>query len=214
MGCHDAPMSELPPVPESSEPGASLRIAGFGLAALGGLLMGIGALLPWIRSSLAGLEDAFSPTYYGIDLLDGLLVLAAALVALIALAVARLASSSRARRVAAVVVIAASLAAFVVAGISIVTAEGRFEPTVVDDILADLDPSENATDEQRTAVEDLIETRLAPGPFAVLGGGVLGVVGGVLLLMWARREPSEPAAFRAPDGGHPAGTTDIFPPSS
>ncbi len=63
-----------PPTPTAR----SMRLAGFGLTALGGLLIGVGALMPWIRSSLAGLPDALSPTYYGIDLPDGLIVLAAA----------------------------------------------------------------------------------------------------------------------------------------
>ncbi len=172
-----------------ADPGSdtSMRLAGFGLTALGGLLIGVGALMPWIRSSLEGLPDSFSPTYFGIDLPDGLIALTAAAVVLVGLAITRLASSPRARRAAAGAIVAASFVASAVAGAALVTATGRFESTAVDDILGDLDPSGNATEEQRAQVEDLVEIRLAPGPFAVLGGGLLAVVGGVLLFSWASR---------------------------
>lgn len=188
MGCHDAPVSDPYQPSAGAGDGTSLRLAGFGLTALGGMLIGVGALMPWIRTSLEGIPDAYSPTYYGIDLPDGLVVLAAAAVVLGGLAITRLTSSPRARRIAAGAVVAASFVALAIAGAAIVSAASRFEPTAVDDILADLDPSGNATPEQRAQVEELVETRLAPGPFAVLGGGVLGIVGGVLLLSWASRE--------------------------
>ncbi len=73
------------------------------------------------------------------------------------------------------------------------TAPARVEQTAVDDILAELDPSGNATEEQRRQIEDLVTAPLAPGPFVVVGGGLAGIVGGVLLLSWASRseEPSQ-----------------------
>jgi hypothetical protein len=188
MGCHDAPMSDPHQPPADAGDDTSLRLAGFGLTALGGMLIGVGALMPWIRTSLEGIPDAYSPTYYGIDLPDGKVALAAAVVVLGGLAITRLTSSPRARRIAAGAVVAASFVALAIAGAAIVSAASRFEPPAVDDILADLDPSGDATPEQREQVEELVETRLAPGPFAVLGGGVLGIVGGVLLLSWASRD--------------------------
>lgn len=212
MGCHDAPMSEPSGTPADTGSDTSMRLAGFGLTALGGLLIGVGALMPWVRSSLEGLPDAISPTYYGVDLPAGLIALGAATVVLVGLAITRLASSPRARRVAAGAVVAASCVALAVAGAALVTAAAQFESTAVDDILADLDPSGNATQEQRQQVEELVVTRIAPGPFAVLGGGVLGVVGGVLLLSWASRG-STAVAPRFPDvgGRPPTSTTDIVP---
>jgi len=183
------------PAPPSGD--QSLRLAGVGLAALAGLLIGVGSLLPWIRSSLEGLPGAFAPTYYGIDLPDGIITLAAAAVVLIGLAVTRLASSPRARRVAAGAVVAGSFVAFAVAGAALVTAPARIEQTAVDDILADLDPAGNATKEQRAEVEDLVTAPLAPGPFVVVGGGLAGIVGGVLLLSWASRS-QEPSQVESP----------------
>lgn len=192
-GCHDAPMSDPLEQPVAASGDVSMRLAGFGLAALAGLLIGVGSLLPWIRASLEELPGAFAPTYYGVDLPDGIATLAAAAVVLIGLAVTRLASSPRARRVAAGAVVAASFVAFAVAGAALVTAPARVEQTAVDDILAELDPSGNATEEQRSEIEDLVTAPLAPGPFVVVGGGLAGIVGGVLLLSWASRseEPSQ-----------------------
>ena len=180
--------------------GVSARVAGFGLTAVGGLLMGVGALMPWIRSSIAELPDEYSPTYYGIDLPDGLVVLAAAIVVLVGLAVTRLAASPDIRRLAAGVVIAASLVAIAIAIVAVLTAAGRFEPDIVEDVLADL-PS--IASGQRERVEELLETRLAPGAFVALAGGLLGVIGGLLLRSRAGSSdewvgPADPAGGESP----------------
>jgi hypothetical protein len=84
-------------------------------------------------------------------------------------------------------VIAGSIVAIGAAGAAVVTGADRTESTAVQDILAELNPQGNPSPEQRTEVEELVVTTLAPGPFAVLGGGLLGLVGGGLLLSWARR---------------------------
>jgi uncharacterized membrane protein YedE/YeeE len=204
MGCHDAPMSDPLEQPVAASGDVSMRLAGFGLVALAGLLIGVGSLLPWVRSSLEGLPGALAPTYYGIDLPDGIVTLAAAAVVLIGLGVTRLASSPRARRLAAGAVVAASFVAFAVAGAALVTAPARVEQTAVDAIMADLDPAGTATEEQRAEVEDLVTTPLAPGPFVVMGGGLTGIVGGVLLLSWASRsEEPRPAESPLPDRPEP-----------
>jgi hypothetical protein len=195
-------MSDPLEQPVAASGDVTMRLAGFGLAALAGLLIGVGSLLPWIRSSLEGLPGALAPTYYGIDLPDGIITLAAAAVVLIGLAVARLASSPRARRVAAGAVVVGSSVAFAVAGAALVTAPARIEQTAADDILADLDPAGNATEEQRAEVEDLVSAPLAPGPFVVVGGGLAGIVGGVLLLSWARRS-EEPSPVESPPHDRP-----------
>jgi hypothetical protein len=100
-------------------------------------------------------------------------------------------------------VIVASVIAIVAAGAVIVGGADAMERTAVEDILTELNPEGNPPPEQRAEVEDLVETRLATGPFAVLGGGLAGLLGGVLLLSWARREagrsPDLPAAPTEPD---------------
>ena len=146
--------------------------------------------------------DSFAPTYFGIDLPDGLICLAAAAIVLVGLGTTRLASSPRARRVAAGAVVAASFVAFAVAGAAIITAAARFEATAVDDIMGDLDPSGNASQEQREQVEELVVTQLAPGPFAVLGAGC-SAWWAVLLLSWASRTAARPDSVGGTRQGPP-----------
>jgi hypothetical protein len=154
--------------------------------------------LPWVRTGLEGIPDAYSPTYYGIDLPDGLVELALGVVMLVCLGITRVSSGGRATRPAAGVLIAASVFAIVVAAVSIATAPARFESDAVADVLADLGPGGTATAEQRAEVERLMEVRLAQGPFVALGGGALGVLGGLLVLSWARREAGAKTVSSAP----------------
>jgi Tryptophan-associated transmembrane protein (Trp_oprn_chp) len=214
MGCHDAPMSDArpdTPAPDDGiehDAGDAMRLAGFGLTALGGLLIGVGALMPWIRSGLEDAPDELSLTYYGIDVLDGRIALAAAVVVLAGLAVARFAASPKPRRDAALAVIAGGVVALAVAGAAVLTAAERFESSAVEDIMATL-PSGTAQ-ELRDEVEELVEATLAPGPFAVLGGGILAVVGGGLLLAWVSRTGAADApAFPDRDRQRPPSTTDL-----
>lgn len=211
-------MSELleEPVVAADSESVQMRLAGFGLAAFGGMLIGVGALMPWIRSSLTGFPDELSPTYYGIDLRDGVVVLVATVVVLVGLAITRLTSSRRTRRLAAGAIIAASFVAFAVAGVAALTAAGRFEPAVVEDLLAVVDPSGNAPAALREQLEEGVETRLAPGPFVTLAGGVLGIVGGLLVLSWTTRNGESPptrphgrsrSAGPAGDGSDPPSAT-------
>lgn len=193
--CDDAPMSELlegaAPAGDDSIESTPMRLAGFSLTAFAGMLIGVGALMPWIRSSIAGLPDELSPTYYGIDLPDGLVVLVTAVVVLAGLAITRLTSSRRARRLATGAIIAGSFVALSVAGVAALGAAGRFEPAVVDDVLGDLDPSGIVTADQREQIEELVETRLEAGPFVAIAGGVLGIIGGLLVLSWTARAPAD-----------------------
>jgi hypothetical protein len=193
MGCEDASEMDRDETAPAADDSRSLRLAGFLTSVLGGALVCIGALLPWVRTGLEGLPDAASPTYYGIDLPDGVVVLALGVVMLICLGVTRVSSGGRPARVAAGLLIAASFLTIAIAGASLATAPARFEADAVDDVLADLAPEGTATDEQRAQVEQLMEVRLAPGPFVALGGGMLGVLGGIMVLSWVRRE----AAARA-----------------
>ena len=182
-----------------SDDSTSLRLAGFLAAALGGALVCVGALLPWVRTGLQGLPEALDLTYYGIDLADGLAALALGIAMLACLAVARLAHR-KAARVAAGLLIAASILAIGVAGASAITAVDRFTSDAVDDVLADLAPGGTATQDQRAQVEELIAVRLAQGPFVALGGALLGAAGGVMIAMWLRRGPGREPSVPHSDG--------------
>jgi hypothetical protein len=180
---------EPPPPPDQvvRDERTSLRLGGFLAGALGGALVCIGALLPWLRTGLDGLPEAITPTYYGIDLPDGLIVLALGLIMLVCLGIARASSGSRAKW-AAIGLVTTAVLAGVVAGVSLATSPDRLENEAVDEVLADLGPGGTATTEQRTQVEELMRVRPAQGPFVAMGGGALGALGGLLLLRWVRRD--------------------------
>ena len=163
-------------------PPATKRLVGLLLAGFGGLMMCIGALMPWVRTSLVGAPANVSPTYYGIDLPDGKVVLALGVVVLIALLVTRMASASLART-AALVIIIASFAGVGVTAVTLISAESRFKDSAVEDLLAQVD---DPTAEMRSQIEELIDLQLSAGPFAVIGGGILAMAGGALTLAWAR----------------------------
>lgn len=165
-------------------PPRNLRSAGFVCAAVGALLAGVGGLLPWVTTALSGVPSELSPTYVGIDLPDGIVVMALAVVMLVATLMTRAGTGNVARRGMATVVIVSSFLVVGVAGASIVTADGRFKSTAVDDVVDDFTPQE-ATGEQRARIEDLLELRIGPGPWLALLGGAIGAVGGVLTLAWA-----------------------------
>ncbi|MGB7805423.1 MAG: hypothetical protein WBM72_07460, partial [Actinomycetota bacterium] len=105
-------MSE-PDLDASSAPSPRLRAAGFLCAALGALLAGGATMLTWIQPSIKDLPPELTPTYLGVDLPDGLVVLGLAVVIVIAVLVSRAGSTGRGRQGPAVVVIVAS---FIVIG--------------------------------------------------------------------------------------------------
>jgi hypothetical protein len=186
-------MDERPPPPEQvvRDERTSLRLGGFLAGALGGALVCIGALLPWMRTGLDGLPEALTPVYYGIDVPDGLIVLALGLIMLVCLGIARASRAGRRAKWAAIGLMTTSVLAVVVAGVSLATSPDRLENEAVDEVLADLGPGGTATTEQRAQVEELMQVRPAQGPFVAMGGGALGALGGLLLLRWVRRDVAQ-----------------------
>ena len=193
-----AVMSELDPEAPSS-PSPRLRLAGFVCAALGALLAGAATMLTWVLPSVKDLPPELVPTYFGIDLPDGLVVLALAVVIVIAVLVARVGGAARGRRGAAIVVIVASFIVIGVSGAAIVTASSRFEPTVVDDVLAIAAP-DGATPQQRADVEAFVEVKVGIGPWLALAGGVLAFAGGIMTLAWASATTPAPQRVLDADG--------------
>ena len=168
-------------------------------AAIGALLAGGATMLTWIQPSIKDLPAELTPTYLGVDLPDGLVVLGLAVVIVIAVLVSRAGSTARGRRGPAVAVIVASFIVIGVSGAAIVTAASRFEPTVVDDALAILAP-DGATPQQRADVEALVEVHVGAGPWLALAGGVLALAGGIMTLAWASAASPAPDPELEPDG--------------
>jgi hypothetical protein len=174
--------------PETATPRPTMRLVGFLTAGFGGLLICVGALMPWVRTSLEGLPTNLSPTYYGIDIADGVVVLVLGAVVLICVLVARLTGSRLAQRACAVVAIVASLIAMGVTIATLVTADSRFQDTAVDDVLTNID---SPTADERAQVDQLIDLQLAAGPFAAIGGAILGIAGGAMLVSGASRSEAD-----------------------
>ncbi|HEY6566035.1 MAG TPA: hypothetical protein VI341_00835 [Actinomycetota bacterium] len=170
-------------------PPATARLVGLLLTALGGLLMCVGALMPWVRTSLEGAPADFSPTYFGIDIPDGKVVLVLGVIIIAALIVSRLSKAASLARSASLVIIVAAFAGVGITTVTLITADSRFHDSAVDDIIEQID---SPTDEMRAQADELIDLQLASGPFAAIGGGILAVVGGAFTLAWANARAREP----------------------
>lgn len=150
--------------------------------------MGIGAMLPWITTSLQGLADELSPTYFGVDLPDGLVVLGLAAVILAATLLIR--ARGRAGHRSAVVALVGAIIVIGVCGTALATATARFEPTVVDDIMASIAPAatpQDAAEDRRAQITELVVVRTGPGPWIALAGGALAFAGSTMTFAWVAR---------------------------
>lgn len=159
---------------ETAGAGNGLRLAGFGLTALGALLAGLGAIQTWVTVGLRNVQTNTDTVVPGTDLPDGMAVLAASIVMLGAVLAVRVLSGRRGRAAAASVVIACSFVCIAVGGAFFVMAENRSD---ILDLIAEA--------ELRPSIEYFVE--IGPGPLLAVAGGVLAFVGGVLSLAWATR---------------------------
>jgi hypothetical protein len=173
-------------------PPSPLRLAGFGAAALGALVAGIGSLMEWVTVGIEGFANLDSPTR-GVEILDGKITLACAAVLLIGTMVSRVARPTGGRTGAALAVLLAGLACVAIAAGFLMTVSSRFDPVssdeLADQVAAQLGvPVEVAEAQLEDTVESLGGFRdVGPGPIVVLGGGLVGALGGLLTLVWTRR---------------------------
>lgn len=169
-----------------------LRVAGFLVTAAGALLAGVGATLIWVTVGIEVAEGIDTVTR-GIDVWDGVVVLVCAVLTLIAVLATRMATSPRVRRAGATLVIAAGFVALSVSAAFVLTASTRFEPVDDDTLIAAIARAAGIPEDQvRATVQDTLDevgafTRIGPGPFLAIIGGLTGVIGGVLVLSWAGR---------------------------
>jgi hypothetical protein len=188
---------------------SNLRLAAFALTAGGALLMGIGALVTWVTVGIAD-QLAVQTVTPGTDLSGGLITLVCAVVVLVLVVVSRFVTGTM-RRVLSIVVIAAGVLAAAVAGYFIWAAPTHYSPVDDDNLVTALaNATGRSIDEVRAALAQVVDqlggyTHIGPGPWMVLIGSVLVVVGGVLTLQWSARvrsvgatntssEPTEPKA--------------------
>jgi len=188
----------MPPEILSTARPSKLRVAGFLAIALGGVLLGVGAVTQW--ATVSGFD---TPTT-GIDLWEGLFVLAASFLALIGLVAIRLATPTAARAIA-IVVIVIGLGAAGLAAADALRAQTRFtDPGQRDRIARQLAaqsglPFEPIREEIERQFRLRFSVSLGAGIFLTLAGGVLLVVGGALSLAWIRQREAAPRPTAAPE---------------
>ena len=175
-------MSDLPTEP--TDPDLRLRAIGFLVTVVGALAAGIGAMLTWVSVSL---PSTIPVVYIGVDLVEGTIALALAVVALVAVLASRIAATGSARRGAAVVVVIAGIAVAAIAGVEALTAPQRFR----DDAVADATGAFGDELIDMAALEAALEVRLGTGLWLTLVGGLTMVGGGLVTLAWtSRRRPA------------------------
>jgi hypothetical protein len=155
--------------PSTASPG--LRAAGFLCAALGALLAGVATMLTWITEA-TNQPVVVQTTYKGVDLLDGKVALALAVVVLVAILASRVGAGPGARRGAAIIVVICSFSLIGLSGAAVVTASSRFVQPV----------------------------KVGAGPWLALAGGVLALAGGIMTLAWASAANPASDAELQPDG--------------
>jgi hypothetical protein len=175
----------------------SLRLAGFLAIAVGALVAGVGALLPWATVGFAAdVAHAADVSIRGVDVWEGVVALSAAVIAPVLLIALRASRSLFARRAMAGVIISAAAAAAIAAAVDMATARARFGGT---DVRADVVRAvAERLGQPVNVVRALLERNLADGlrvdvevglPLSLVGGVVL-IAAGVLAARWIGSQSS------------------------
>ena len=172
-----------------------LRLAGTVCVALGAIAAGVGATREWETIGFtADVEHAADVSVHGIDVWEGKVVLFAAAASLLVMLAMRISGSRSTRRglAMALIVLGALCVALPVA--NAVRAKERFGGVEGADRLARTLAVQLGLPEEvvRERLADLLDqdlrVEISPGPWITAAGGVLLVAGGMLGLVWARRE--------------------------
>lgn len=182
-----------------------LRLLGFLALATGSVLLGVGAVSTWGTIGFTPQVDpegVLTAVVPGIDLWEGVLVLAAALVVLLGLVAMRVARRIATKRLVAVVVTVVAFGAAALAATAALRAEDRLGRTEGLDAVARVraDALGISFEQARKDVEevfgDQLVTEVGPGVWLSVAGGILAGIGGVLSIAWVRElereQPPEP----------------------
>ena len=181
-----------------------LRPAAFASTALGALLIGVGALRPWVMVGF-GIDrtGALDSQIFGIDIADGKVELAIAIGLLAGILALRIIRSRTARRTVSALMLLAGLAAAGIAIADLARLQQRFDVVGIDAVAKTVaaqlhQPVAQARREVMVTLEKLggARVRAQAGIFVALGGGLLAALGGGLSLAWASSEDDQDA----PDG--------------
>jgi hypothetical protein len=196
---------ERPEILSTARP-TPIRLWGFLFLVIGAVVAGLGALLDWAILGFPGDEQGtLDVAVKGVDVWEGKVVLACAVLALVGMLAMRLALGTETRR--AIAFGLATLGALVIAvALSVaMRADARFGGSEgLDEMAAGLaeqlgeDPAAIRT-ELEEQVGDQLRVDLGPGIAVAVVGGALIDVGGALSLLWVKRA----AAPAAPDDAGP-----------
>jgi hypothetical protein len=177
-----------------------LRVWGFLCTALGAAMLGVGAILSWanVTIGIRGTTRSAATTAPGIDLPEGKVALAAALVALVAVVAMRLVESAVARRAWGVAIAAAGLIGGAAVLEALMRSQERIGGLIVGQKIAQLSGGRSLPPVVQQHLTDLANAAthidLQPAIYIALFGAVLVLIGGILGLLWT----PEPAPHATP----------------
>ena len=172
-----------------------LRLAGTVCVALGAIAAGVGATREWATIGFtADVEHAADVSVHGIDVWEGKVVLFAAVGALLVMLAMRISGSRGTRRGLAITLIVLGALCVALPVSDGIRAKDRFGGVEgVDRIARTLSAQLGLPEELvRERLADLLaqdlRVEISPGLWITVAGGVLLVAGGVLGLVWVRRD--------------------------
>lgn len=187
-------MSENPESPPPPTTNVRLRSFGFLAGAIGGLLIAMGALLPWAQIVPAFEGDYGMP---GVDLWEGLVVLLCGVSIVLGTFLIRFQSSYERRRATCIAVIVLAILSVALTASVILWSEDR----ILGARAASLEIAEQANISPSEALRLLHRNRsvhFMAGTWLTLGGAALALLGGILSLRWIKkRSAAAEAAGRA-----------------
>lgn len=213
----------LPNVPErpeilSTARPSAVRLWGFLFLVVGAVVAGLGALMDWATLGFPGDErGALDVAVKGVDVWEGKVVLAAAVLALVGQIAMRLVRGTESRRVLAFGI--ATLGALVIAVTLSVAmrADARLGGSQgLDEMASGLaerlgeDPAAVRAQLERQYGEQL-RVDLGPGVAVAVVGGVLIDVGGALGLLWVKQGAEASPASGGADTSPASGEADASP---
>jgi hypothetical protein len=174
-----------------------LRLAGFACVVVGAIAAGIGATRVWVAIGFVGdVRHTIDVEVVGTDVWEGKVVLLAAAAALIAMIAMRLARTPGGRRALAIALIALGATCVVLPTLVAVLATDRFGggeglDQIARALSAQLALPEDVLREQLTRqFERDLRVDVQPGLWLGVAGGLILVAGGALGLAWVRRDRS------------------------
>ena len=173
----------------------ALRLAGTVCVALGAIAAGVGATREWATIGFkADVQHAADVSVHGIDVWEGKFVLFAAVATLLVMLAMRISGSRGTRRGLAIALIVLGALCVALPGADAVRAKDRFGGVEgVDRLAKTLSvqvglPEHVVRERLRDLLAEDLRVEISAGLWITVAGGVLLVAGGILGLVWVRRD--------------------------